>query len=118
MRRDIQTIKDVLLELEAASGMIEIVGSPEKIYNVELLIEAGLAVGDVFYDHQGTPFQAQLDKLTWAGHDFVDAAKNDTAWAAVKSYISKSGSWTFEIATQILKTVAAAQAQKFLEGLN
>ncbi|MGO8839441.1 MAG: DUF2513 domain-containing protein [Limisphaerales bacterium] len=46
-------------------------------------------------------------RLTWAGHDFLDAARNDTIWNKAKDEFLKPGiSWTFSILFEWLKQEA------------
>lgn len=43
-------------------------------------------------------------RMTWAGCDFLDAARSDTLWAkAKKSVIAPTASWTFDILKDWLK---------------
>lgn len=47
---------------------------------------------------------ALVMRLTWAGCDFLDAARSDTLWRKAKStVIAPTASWTFDILTGWLK---------------
>jgi hypothetical protein len=49
-------------------------------------------------------------RLTWQGHDFLDAARNDTIWSKAKEKFLKPGiSWTFSIVFDFLKAEAHRQ---------
>ncbi|MBO9491824.1 DUF2513 domain-containing protein [Endozoicomonas sp. G2_1] len=49
-----------------------------------------------------TPFH-----LTWKGHEFLDAARNENNWNSVKSTVlNKTGSLSFEVIKQVLNKSA------------
>ena len=76
----------------------------EVAYNAALIIEAGLAEGAVAEGGFTEILRADLDRLTWAGHDFLDAARDETLWTKAKEKVMKPGaSFTFEIIKEWLK---------------
>ena len=78
----------------------------EEAYQIALMNDAGLVQADCV-STAGTPVSAVIFRLTWAGHDFLDAARNDTIWNKAKETILKPGvSWTFSILTEWLKQEA------------
>jgi hypothetical protein len=82
-------------------------------YHVQLLIDAGLVEGTVHYGAsrgRRIPDAFHIQRLTWTGHDFLDAARNDTVWHTAKEKILKPGvSWTFELLKETLKALAKQQ---------
>jgi hypothetical protein len=69
------------------------------------LIEAAIAKGP-----DGSPAGAVIIRMTWAGHDFLDAARDDTVWRKAKDNVLKPGvSWTFDLLKQTLKALAQQQ---------
>ncbi len=45
--------------------------------------------------------------LTWAGHEFLDAARNDTVWNKTKEIVKdKGGSVPFEVVKDIVIEIA------------
>lgn len=52
-------------------------------YHAWLLIDAGLANGHVV-NFAGQHFEVPIGDLTWNGHDFLAASRNDGAWAKAK----------------------------------
>ncbi|MBV9852527.1 MAG: DUF2513 domain-containing protein [Armatimonadetes bacterium] len=55
----------------------------ELAYHVKLLSQAGLI--DVKHWQTGDGNEVWLPKtLTWQGHEFLDAARNDTTWNKAK----------------------------------
>ncbi|WP_038162503.1 DUF2513 domain-containing protein [Verrucomicrobium sp. BvORR106] len=105
MKRDLDLIRLLLLleetgeTPEAMSGYTE----DQVLYHVELAIEAGLLQGAVVHDESGRVIGATTEKLTWEGHDFLDAARNETVWKEVQGKVSKAGgAWTFEVVKALL----------------
>ena len=113
MKRDMDLIRDILLYIEKSSDPdgvsgIEISGynSHEITYHVNLLIQAGLITADV-QTFSGGHIRISFAQLTWPGHEFLNATRDNTVWKKVKGEISeKGGSFTFDIvkalATEIL----------------
>ena len=92
MKRDMDLVRTILLAIEERPNDSRM--QPLQIENaepaivfghVELLHEAGLIQGrDV--TPQGTPFRKIVPlRLTWAGHEFLDAVRRDAVWQKVKA---------------------------------
>lgn len=117
MKRDMDLARKILLAVEEWEGYpfpaqlvnqrLEAEGySFEQVnYHVWLLENGGLLVaaeagGDVF-----APCY-----LTWAGHEFLEAVRDDTRWNTVKRAMAAVGGFVVEVGKQ----VAIAQIQKQL----
>jgi len=109
MKRDMDLVRQILLETEKipflASGQVyepEIEGySHEEIsYHVKLLQEAGYVQamgGDAYW---------VIQSLTWEGHEFLEASKDDTRWNKAKSIMKdKGGGMVFDVLKQLLITL-------------
>lgn len=105
-----ELIRKLILALEDAptgdvSGDLDIEGyTPEQIgYHAYLLLDAGLAEGDRI-DHMGSDGPgAMLTNLTWAGHEFADAARDETRWKKAMGVVQeKGGAVTLSVLTQFL----------------
>jgi hypothetical protein len=101
MKRDLDLCREILRQIEespeSAGPNINPAGrSPEEIsYHVKLLAEAGLVEAGVadgqFRDRQpdgslrirGQKVYSPIS-LTWAGHEFLDAARDNTRWNSAK----------------------------------
>lgn len=73
------------------------------IEHLEILIEAGLVVGTIIetLGDSGTPM---VSRLSWTGHDFLDAMRDETIWNRAKNTVLKrAGGITFEIFMDWLK---------------
>ena len=80
----------------------------QRVYHSALLIEAGMVHGQIIPDGDGQPVGAIILRLTWAGHEFLDAARNETIWKKAGERVKKSGvdvtlSLMKEILNQLLK---------------
>lgn len=74
--------------------------------HVSLLIDAGLLTGKVLRG-SGRILHAVVTGMTWEGHDFIDAAKDETLWAKAKTNVLKpAAAITFEALLQWLKAEA------------
>ena len=68
------------------------------------MVEAGLLEGG---DHTSTGSEGPeglANRLTWAGHEFLDAARDDATWGKAKTAVKTAGGVGFEV----LKTWAGA----------
>ena len=75
-----------------------------RAYHVALMKDAGLIEGIVNSDADGNPVGYFVSRMTWAGHDFLDAARDDNLWKKAKEFVLKPGvSWSFELLKEWLK---------------
>jgi hypothetical protein len=50
------------------------------------------------------PYAFQIFALTWEGHEFLDAMRDDTVWKKAKENVIKPGaSWTVQLLFEWLK---------------
>lgn len=54
------------------------------VRHVQLLLDHGLVEANVPPALGRGPVAARIDRLTWAGHEFLAAAQDDTIWNAKK----------------------------------
>jgi hypothetical protein len=102
-------IRMILLTIEEgesaeAPWTLEIKGySEDQVrYHVWLLEDAGLLSRP---NTSGPLISSRM--LTWAGHEFINAVRNDTVWNKTKEFIKdKGGSATFEVIKQVVYTLA------------
>lgn len=115
MKRNWDTIRDILIRLEEMppekAGLQLSDFSSENLhelaYHVELLIEAGLIHGQMSKTlGRGVPCFI-IQRLTWEGHEFVDAIRSDTVWQKAKTSFVKEGlSMTFDLVKSIATDIA------------
>jgi hypothetical protein len=109
MKRDMDMVRQLLLDAEAHDNKPPFLATdePNAVYHISLLNEAGLMNAIIRKNEYGLPGDAVIMGLTWAGHDFLAAARDDTIWKKAKDVMLKPGiSWTFSILTEWLKQEA------------
>lgn len=112
MRRDIELVRLILMEMEnCPHGYVkrnpEIQGySQEQIaYHAYLIVQAGFAEGlDCNRDMAPSP-EAILLNLTWAGHDFISNSRSPTTWAQARELVSKVGDASISIWQSVLTDI-------------
>ena len=96
MKRDMELIRKILItieEFDKTQGEIPLKFdgySDEQVsYHVKILHDHGLinAIDDTTDD--GMCWMAT--GLTWAGHDYIEAIKDDKRWQKIKEWIRNSG---------------------------
>jgi hypothetical protein len=104
--------RDILLQAEAdeerplpAQWTLQ-----QVLYHIELLVEAGLLDATLSKGHRGQVDGAKINRLTWLGHDCLDAMRDNTVWTKAKETIlKKGGSWTFDLLKEALAQIIANQ---------
>jgi len=110
MKREMDLIRKMILALEEApSGFapqdLHVDGySPEQIgYHAHLMIEEGLAKGTSTTHLRSSSPAAIVRSLTWAGHEFADAARDEARWKKAMGMVKeKTGSVSIAVLTQLL----------------
>lgn len=125
MKRDWNQIREILIGLEAhddilatwepdnircinvhdPAGEVEYLRYAEQ---VRLLVEAGLVQGAAGYvfsgdDRTGVDFATQKPyRLTWRGHEFLNAIRDDQVWRKIQATtIDKGSSLSFDIIKEL-----------------
>ena len=99
MKRDLDLIRKILLKVEdsnvdEALTNIKIEGyeNDEIAYNLSLLKNAGYIEGEILYEMGSVvPSAYMIFGMTWIGHDFLDACRNEGIWAKAKEKIRAIG---------------------------
>ena len=120
MKRDMDLVRSILLQVESADGSIEpgqldFMGhsQAEVYYHIELMQQRGLVDASLNRDWSGSVIHASVDGLTWDGQDFLDAMRDDRVWARAKRAVKESvGSTTFDVFKKVCVEVAASMALK------
>jgi hypothetical protein len=118
MKRDMNLVRKILLFVEAlppgnTSVDLVIAGhSPDEIeYHALMLVERGLLKdsGGLIVAHD--ELSVFPDALTFEGHDFLGAVRNDTVW---RKTMDKVGSAVGSTSLEIIKAVAQSYAKQLL----
>ena len=117
MKRDWDTIRKILTKLEDSTltnSTLQLSDFPsneeEKIsYHAELLLEADLVDGEMLKTLGRGTNNFFITRLTWNGHEFLDAINNDIVWEKTKKLFATSGiSMTFELVKSIATDTATS----------
>lgn len=108
MKRDMDLIRKILLEIEAHPEPNRLIKLAIKDYNreqlsyhVKLLAEASLI--EAKNVSSTTNFEWNPICLTWEGHEFLEASRDEGMWEKAKSLIiRKGGTLSFEVLKQTL----------------
>lgn len=95
MKRDMDLVREILLKVEDLpfdGGFHDIAvegrTADEISYHVMLLDEAAFIEAEDLTTNSGVCWQPK--RLTYSGHEFLDAARNDTIWEKAKAAVMKS----------------------------
>jgi hypothetical protein len=115
MRRDLGPIRELLLKLEAlpvrpgrfttitpggTEMAVEGYGADQITYHIELLKEVGFIEYATSEPLNGaTHFQ----RLSWNGHDYLDAIRDPEIWKKTMRGAEATGSWTFDLVRDLAK---------------
>lgn len=97
MKRDMDIIRQILLNVEddkyRLGETVRLPGVPDATcaQHVALILDAGLAVGQLQRSDSHGIVAADIERLTSAGHDFCDGIRQDTIWNKAKKHIIKPG---------------------------
>lgn len=116
MKLDYDVVREILVEIERtpanqAPGRIVVSGVNEDVLveHIQLLADRGLIEAKFMRSGMGGQRVAtyHVERMTWAGHEFLADAKNRTVWEKAKALIvSKGGSASFEVMKAVLSQVA------------
>jgi hypothetical protein len=92
MKRNIELVREILIEIDAYDGSADEVFNlaiaghsyEEVTYHVVLLAEAGLI------NAEPDGINHSIARLTWQGHEFLDAARSEEIWDAAKKFALKT----------------------------
>lgn len=115
MNRDLNLIREIALQINDADyGLDHYVDSDSLVvegydkkqiaYNCKQMVDGEL-IEATPKDHHGTTYhEYHIRWLTWKGHDFIDAAMNNTTWKKVtKTIKDKAVSVTFDTLVSLLR---------------
>ena len=116
MKRDLDLVRRILLHLESSdaspSGWGAFTDDGYEIGtihdHIRLLHDAGLIEADEIVPGQWWP-----ERMTWSGHEFLDAARNEELWRETKRRVEKStGGVPFSVFHELLLSGLRARLQR------
>ena len=76
-------------------------------YHSYLLVDAGYAKGNIVSVVGSSSPEGHIFYLTWEGHEFADAAREEKRWKKAMGMVKeKGGSVSMEVLTQLLTSLA------------
>ena len=111
MRRDMDLVREILLAIEKNEkdplGWIDLElpnrSRKEVAYHVMLLHQAGLVTAKDLCTNGPDGFDWRPKSLTWQGHEFLEAARNDTIWhKAVGKMVEVTGGVSLDVLKDLL----------------
>lgn len=115
MKRDWEIIREILIRLDEKGVETHALKSEDFdehirsniTYQVELLEEAGLVDATIIKTMTDPP-DFMAFRLTWHGHELLDAIRNDSVWNKTKqSFVSKGLSMTFDLVKSVAISIAS-----------
>ena len=110
MQRDMDLVRKLLLQVEktdSTDGIPDVDGyeTLTVAHHIWLLIDAGLIHGTKIDYGSGHLPQGNYTCITWAGHDFLNAARNETTWRkAMVAVKQNAGTVTFQVLKLLLES--------------
>lgn len=109
MKRNMDLIRLLLLDIEDHEEVDLSSYSEDEInYHKYLLLDGGFIEGNSIWFSQpdgGPGFEVTVKTLTWAGHDFIAAARDDSVW---KRGMKKLGGMSSSVPFDVVKAVLTA----------
>lgn len=121
MKRDMELIRIILFSVENGEKDKSIEGYSEDVlrYHQSLLIEAGLLEGEVLHGNvtfSESPVSVFIKKLTWEGHELLDAVRHDSIWNTIKVDFKEASVETIiKVAKQLMEGWAKKNVSLLLD---
>ena len=121
MKRDMDLIREILLETEKSTRPLDIsvfvnATRPKEYvgYNMFLMEQAGL-ITLIKQPADNDPYYVcQANTITWDGQEFLTNVKDEQNWQKAKKIVAQR---TGDISFEILKTIVAAIAKQAFIGI-
>jgi DNA-binding transcriptional ArsR family regulator len=120
MKRDLDLVRLILIGIEEQSTYgsqidLQIEGySHEQInYHVIIMDEAGLIRAEELKTSQ--PGRWKPLRLTWDGHELLEASRDETRWNKAKEIMATTGGFVFELAKPLLVGIMKEQIQPYFK---
>ncbi len=112
MRRDMDLLRLLLLKLETINDeadsiylysyeelQIDGFTTDQVVYHLDLAVEAGL----VDQGGNGAMSEFMFRRLTWSGHDFADAVRDDEIWRKTRQGATAAGGFSLDLLKDLAK---------------
>ncbi len=113
MKRDMDLVRLILMKIEDKPNNrpemefnIDGYEAKEVLYHLTLLEEAKLIEGMHLSSRDGGGKVVHPTRLTWTGHEFMDASRDPTRWDQAKVAAAKAGGFGLDIFAKLLASMA------------
>ena len=109
MKRDMELVRKLLAAIEQLDGSetasaiaVEGYSKEQIVYHAKILLDEGLILAS---DSSGMAVSRDvlISRLTWSGHEFIDAARDETRWTKVKQMVANAGGATLPVWLSLLE---------------
>lgn len=112
-----ELVRDLLKLIEGNKNIKELIVPKEMdrlivAKHLKIMEQAGL-VEDKTLWASNSPMWINAT-LTWNGHEYLDAIKNDTVWNNIKENLKEKGLQITELSFSLLKDYAVAEGKRIL----
>jgi hypothetical protein len=128
MKREMGLIRELLLKLEpmgSSHQVLTFTADDEELavkgykeeeieYHLALIWEEGLVESGSNSSGRMASGEFMFRRLTWKGHEFVDAVRDEEVWRQTKAGASKIGSMTFDVVKNLAIAYAKQKAKEKL----
>lgn len=117
MKRDMDLVRSILIELSEASGELDAKAFVDDehdfqnvAYHFDIMNQAGLIESSVHKAFGGEYVSASAEQLTWMGNDFLASISKNDIWKQVKLEIAKkSVDAPFSVVAALATKICASQ---------
>jgi hypothetical protein len=114
MPRDMDLIRQLMLRFETGDVSVPDGHTKEEVaYHVKQLIDAGFLDGETIMapsPGKRLPREYFVRDITWKGHDFIKAVREDTLWNRTKEHFkSKAVPFTIDLILEFIKSQGRAR---------
>ncbi|MFC0686408.1 DUF2513 domain-containing protein [Novosphingobium clariflavum] len=115
MKRDMELIRQILLEIEADDDVFaaipRIKGKSLKLtrYQIDMLVSEGY-LSEHMEENYGTPIELGF-QITWKGHEFLETIRDPVIWSKTKDGAKKAGTWSVTLLMELGKAYAMQTAR-------
>ena len=114
MHRDMDLVRRILLSIANGEPLrYERMDDSKVAAHIQIMIDAGLVIGTAEGpDSSPSATWAAVDRITWDGYEFLDAARDDALWKQVTKRIRTT---TTTVSFEVLKKLLDNAAVKMME---
>jgi Hypothetical protein (DUF2513). len=121
MKRNMDLVIAILKKVEEGKDVTESseyldlkATDAEILYHLEIMSEAGLIKTRSFSTFEGVVYD--VERLTWDGHEFLEAARNETVVNQAKEFAKSKGLQLFDLPFDVMKDILVNSINSIITG--